>query len=397
MDPIMYISGGQWDGLPGTDRLLAESLAVTGPVLWVDQPASVFRFADVRNYAVGSLRGIPEVMTPHLSRLRLPAPPLFSSRLGLPVTEAIARRCMDNAVKTAGGPVAAVVNASPVVAFPGRGNGVRLLHLTDDWLAAADLIGFPSDYLKRCLERNIQAADVITAVSAGLAAKMSDVSGRPVGVLPNGCRPPAPGTNEHRRPVTVLVGQLNERLDLEVLESLADAGLSLLIIGPRTDSNPTTRQRLDDFLGRDNVDWRGPLPPTDVQRLLQSASVGITPYADTEFNRSSFPLKTLEYLSSGLPVVATDLPSVRSLQCSALAVASSREAFVDLVRAALQRRPDLGQREEMRRVAAANSWDVRAAGIRELCTQPVPERNTKVRYTKVRTTVQSVRGASHER
>ena len=53
MDPMMYISGGQWDGLPGTDRLLAESLAVTGPVLWVDQPASVFRFADVRNHAVG--------------------------------------------------------------------------------------------------------------------------------------------------------------------------------------------------------------------------------------------------------------------------------------------------------------------------------------------------------
>lgn len=393
MDTIMYISGGQWDGLPGTDRLLAESLAETGPVLWVDQPAPVFRFADVRNHTVRSLRGIPETMTPHLSRLRLPAPPFFSNTLGRPLTEAIARHCMDNAMKTAGGPVSAVVNASPVVAFPDRGSGVRLLHLTDDWLAAAELIGFPSGYLRRSLERNIGTADVITAVSAGLAAKMSHFSGRPVQVLPNGCRPPAgPSTDENRRPVAVLVGQLNERLDLDVLESLADAGLSLLVIGPRTESNPVTRQRLDAFLERSNVDWRGPLAPDDVRRLLQTAAAGITPYADTEFNRSSFPLKTLEYLSSGLPVVATDLPSVRSLQCSALAVASSRAAFVDLVRAALQEPPDREQREEMRRVAEANSWDVRAASIRDLCRQPGGGRNTKLR-----TTVQSVRGASRER
>jgi hypothetical protein len=36
--------------------------------------------------------------------------------------------------------------------------------------------------------------------------------------------------------------------------------------------------------------------------------VGLTPYADTPFNQASFPLKTLEYLSAGLPVVSTDLP-----------------------------------------------------------------------------------------
>ena len=388
METIMYISGGRWDGLPGTDRLLVESLAVAGPVLWVDQPAPVFRFGDVRKYMLRSLRGVPETLTPHLKRLRLPAPPLFSTSLGRPLTNAIATHCMEKAMRLPGHPPAAVINASPVVAFPGNVAGTRLLHLTDDWLAAADLIGFPSHYLHRSLERNLAAADVVTAVSPGLAEKMSSFAGRPVGVLPNGCRPPTRCAPDGRlRPITALVGQLNERLDLDVLESLADSELDILVVGPRTESNPVTRKRLDAFLRRGNVDWRGYVGPTEVGRLLETASVGITPYANTEFNRSSFPLKTLEYLSAGLPVVATDLPSVRLLECSALFVAGDREEFVDLVKGALNNHPDQQQRDDMRRVAEANSWEARAANIRDLCGQNLPQDAV----------AESARGGQHDR
>jgi teichuronic acid biosynthesis glycosyltransferase TuaH len=394
MCPTMYISGGRWDDLPGTDRLLAESLAVMGPLMWVDQPAPVFRFPDVRKHLVASLLGIPEILTSQLTRLRLPAPPMFSSRPGRGMTKAIARHCMEKAIRAAVHPPTAIINASPVMGFPAGGTGVRLLHLTDDWLAAADLIGFGADYLRRSLEQNIEAADIITAVSPGLAAKMSAFSGRTVKVVANGCRPPANQTAaDRRRPVAVLVGQLNERLDLDVLEALGTAGLDILVIGPRTESNPVTTHRLDAFLGRGNVDWRGTMSPKDLQRLLGTASVGITPYADTEFNRSSYPLKTLEYLSAGLPVVATDLPSVRSLSCSTLTVASSPAEFVDLVRKALRERPDQGQKEEMRQVAEANTWDVRAASLMGLCQDPATASGP---FWPDRTSAPSVRGVSNE-
>jgi teichuronic acid biosynthesis glycosyltransferase TuaH len=292
---------------------------------------------------------------------------LFSTGLGRVVTESISRRCIEKAVSAASRPPAAVINASPVVQFPSNFGGTRLLHLTDDWLAAADLIGFPAAYLRHCLQRNLDAADVITAVSAGLAAKMSSFSGRAVGVLPNGCRRPAGQVGvSARRPVAALVGQLNERLDMDVLELLAAAGIPLLVIGPRTETSPGTRHRLDAFLSRSTVDWRGSISPGEVKRLLRTAAVGLTPYADTEFNRSSFPLKTLEYLSVGVPVVATDLPSVRGLTCSSLAIAKDHADFLDLVRSALKHSPTDSQREEMRNLALANSWDVRAAKVREL-------------------------------
>ncbi len=50
-----------------------------------------------------------------------------------------------------------------------------------------------------------------------------------------------------------------------------------------------------------------------VPAYLAAIDVGVTPYADSAFNRASFPLKTLEYLAAGRPVVSTDLPGARWL------------------------------------------------------------------------------------
>jgi teichuronic acid biosynthesis glycosyltransferase TuaH len=47
---------------------------------------------------------------------------------------------------------------------------------------------------------------------------------------------------------------------------------------------------------------------------MAAIDVGITPYRDSEFNRASFPLKTLEYLSVGTPVVSSSLPAMRWLR-----------------------------------------------------------------------------------
>ena len=45
---------------------------------------------------------------------------------------------------------------------------------------------------------------------------------------------------------------------------------------------------------------------------MAALKVGLTPYGDNEFNRASFPLKTLEYLSAGIAVVR---PSYQQPRC----------------------------------------------------------------------------------
>ena len=77
---------------------------------------------------------------------------------------------------------------------------------------------------------------------------------------------------------------------------------------------------------------------------IAATDIGITPYVDSPFNRASFPLKTLDYLSAGRPAVTTALPTAQWLyedllsanQGSApdriLALASDRHAFIKALR-----------------------------------------------------------------
>ncbi|MFF1830870.1 glycosyltransferase [Paenarthrobacter sp. NPDC058040] len=362
---IMYISGGRWDGVQGTDRLLAEALSSTMDVLWVDQPVSIHRHADVRRDALRSLNGFPEAVSPSISRLRLPALPGFSRPLVRRTTESLARKAVASAAQKVR--VAAVVNASPVVPFPPSVRAPRLLHLTDDWLAASDLLGLSRRHVERVLEVNCALADVITAVSPGLAQKMTALAGRTVEVLPNGCRTPRPvhpALAVHH--VAALVGQLNERLDTDILAGLGNSGVPLVVVGPRAERDPAMTRFLDGFLALPSVDWRGEVAPGEVARILQTVAVGLTPYRVSEFNTSSFPLKTLEYLSSGLPVVATDLPATRWVGGPFVSIAGTPGEFVDLVRSMIAHPPGPGRRLAIQDSAFAHTWNVRAEQLLSL-------------------------------
>ena len=59
------------------------------------------------------------------------------------------------------------------------------------------------------------------------------------------------------------------------------------------------------------VHWVDELPRDELRRTSGCWTVGLTPYRDSMFNRRSYPLKTLEYLAAGVPVVATDVASRR--------------------------------------------------------------------------------------
>jgi len=103
----------------------------------------------------------------------------------------------------------------------------------------------------------------------------------------------------------------------------------------------------------------GKLPQAELPEVYSSCDVALVPYRDTPFNRSSFPLKTLEYLAAGLPVVATPLPSTLWLGSADVHIAERVEDFVRLALACstTRRDEDIARR---RSFAAAHSWDARA-------------------------------------
>lgn len=369
MRSIVYLAGDRWDRVAGTDKRLALALAEHALVLWMDPPLSALDVARSRDGIHD--RTATEEVAPGVLRVRTVTPP-FASRPGFRrmATSAIDRGAA-RAVARSGSDVAAVILASPRQTFPASLPGVRVLYVTDDWVAGSELMGLQREWVARTLAANIATADVVCAVTPYLAQTIESGSGRKVRVLANGCTvPDTPTVASGRLRTAVIVGQLNERLDFDCLEAVADAGVPILAVGPRTERDSETRARLDVLFRRPEVTWVGEVPHSELPGLLATARVGLTPYLDNEFNRSSFPLKTLEYLANGLPVVATDLPAVRWLDTDLINVASEPAAFARA--AGLFVAADHEGAIERRAFAQVHSWSARATQLEAWVREVAP-------------------------
>jgi glycosyltransferase involved in cell wall biosynthesis len=94
----------------------------------------------------------------------------------------------------------------------------------------------------------------------------------------------------------------------DVAETRSEAKLVLIGAGDQT----SYLQSLVNKRGlADRVRFVGLIPYTQVPQYLQAADIGLAYVADRAQYRNQPPLKTVEYLASGLPVVATDTPGNR--------------------------------------------------------------------------------------
>jgi teichuronic acid biosynthesis glycosyltransferase TuaH len=244
---------------------------------------------------------------------------------------------------------------------------LRVWWAQDDFAAGAGLMGQTAERVAAGESARAAGCDFAVAANPEVCARLR-AAGHEVELIPYGSDPttfecvekvqPAPGI-ELPAPVAVLVGHLNERVDPALLQAVVDQGVSLLLVGPRTQSGAPW---LDLLAARPGVTWAGPQPFENLPGFLAHAQVGLVPYADTPFNRGSFPLKTLEYLSAGIPVVATGLPGTRWLGAKPplITIADEPAAFAAGVLAAATSPMNGAAREERRKFARAHSYQTRA-------------------------------------
>lgn len=372
---FVYISGNRWDDVEGTDQRLAAALGEDIPVLWVDPPLAVHRAFDRGARPLFGGIELQDVAS-GITRLRWLFVPGATREPVAPLTAAALSIVIKSCLALLGGSPVAVMCTSPLMTIPDGVSGTKILYMTDDWVSGADLMGISPGVVKKNLARNLQRADITLAVSPHLVDTLNQKSGLRVqaGLLPNGCVLPAKAAQGNRSRTAALVGTLNERLDIALLEKLAESGIPLLVIGPRTDKDPAVGARLDRFLASDTVRWLGKLPAASLPGHLANVSVGLTPYVGSEFNRASFPLKTLEYLAAGLPVVATDLPAVRWLDSEDVAVAKDHTEFLNLVHLAVRTPSDPAIEDRRRSFAGSHAWSARSSALLALLGAPSPDR-----------------------
>ena len=243
------------------------------------------------------------------------------------------------------------------------GERASIAYLKDAGAAAGPLVGLPAAHLQACEDRALARAALVVTPSPELAAETRGRTDADVLELPPGCdarRPPAlpdasalaiPG------PRIGLVGTLNARVDWELVDGLAALrpDWSLLLAGPRSRLEDPAALRA---LARENVHELGARPAAEVPALLAALDAAIVPYrVDDAFNVRSTPLKTLEFLAAGLPVVATPIPAHRRLAPAvrlAGDVPTTAMALADELA-----RDDAARRAARRAFAADNDWSRR--------------------------------------
>ncbi|MET0931945.1 MAG: glycosyltransferase [Aeromicrobium sp.] len=364
---IVYFAGVSWDAVGGTDRHLACALARHQRILWVDPPMS-WTARRRRGITVPPLSDVGERIT----RVNTTCPPGVSRPVLRRLARWLTERRAAGAVRRTGLAVSTIIVSSPEQLVPRwRGDIVRVYYETDDFVAGATLLGITARYARRLRTINVRRSDIVLGIASSLTDDLAD--GTAIAeTLPNGTdhrhfqtagdvTPPA--EIHLQAPIVGVVGQLNDRLDVEMLEAVADLEVSLLLLGPRYDS-PATRSRLDALIDRPNVQWIDRQPFDRLPAFLAAMDVGLTPYTSTSFNRSSSPLKSLEYLAAGLPVVSTDLPSARALDTDLLALAGTPSEFAKLTAQILERPSDPALVTRRRAFAARQGWDARAEQLR---------------------------------
>jgi teichuronic acid biosynthesis glycosyltransferase TuaH len=375
---VLWFAGVAWDAVRGTDQQLASAMSAHADVLYVDPPRPVHR---------GRLdRGWPprESLMPGLERLRPRSLP-GGYRPGIRRTTPVLLRAQArHAVRGYRPDVVLATSLDDVLTTVPVAK--RVLVGTDDYVAGAALMGQPPERLAREERRQLTNADVVTAVTPTLAARWEAILGGPVEVVPNGCDvahyasvddATAPVDVRLPAPVIGLVGTLSERIDLALLEALARDGLGLLLVGPRRPSFEPVR--FEQLVALPNVHWAGPQPYDALPGYLRLVDVGVTPYVDDDFNRASNPLKTLEYLAAGRPVVSTPLPAAVALGTDLVRLAQSPEQFVQAVRAAAVHAHDADLVRARRAFATRHSWTARAAHLLALVERPTRPSGSRTR------------------
>jgi teichuronic acid biosynthesis glycosyltransferase TuaH len=245
---IVLCAANSYDAVKLADRHIAEQLANLAPVLYVDPPLSLLTARNHPELADSVKRPRLRIVKPGLARFTPVVQPFPSRRGMVPVS------C---------------------------GETVKMYWAQDDFVGGAVLLGLDGVGLAASEQRIAAAADVIVAANPLVADTWRDRGYQPF-LIPFGVDDgaylavdEAPSVQDVNLPgpIAGFVGHINERIDLRLLESIADRGRSLLLVGPRRPSfEPDRTNRL---LARPNVSWVGPKHFDELPSYLKAIDVGL--------------------------------------------------------------------------------------------------------------------------
>lgn len=374
--PRLFVGAGpDWGRHPSSLAHLLGEVGKTDPVVWINsiaQRAPRLNWSDVRRglskvcAAVGTrpepIAGGPVVVHPRV----LPyhqfqwARALNGRMLASQVRPLVQRFRPDRLIVVATNPAA-------VALIEALQPDLSLYFCMDDYAHMHD-----SDprIIEVCERLMLARADGVFATAQRLCQMKQGGSRRPPVYLPQGVdvehfRAPAdvpPELLALPRPVIGFQGIVGPRVDLVLLERIARhfPKASLVTVG-KVEVNLSRLTRHPNFHAFPAVSY------AELPRWIQAFDVGLVAYTQDLHTLSVNPLKLLEYLALGIPVVSVDLPDL-AIHRAHVALATSHEDYLEALAKVLARYPFAPEDAARRRAyAATHSWAQRAREFLAVC------------------------------
>jgi len=153
-----------------------------------------------------------------------------------------------------------------------------------------------------------------------------------------------------RRPVIGYFGLIADYIDIELITACAKRyrDFSFVLLGKATVD-------LGELKELHNVFYFGPVPYDGLPAFSSVFDVGLVPFRVNELTKAANPLKLLEYMSLGIPVVSTPLPEVKKFR-ELIFVSENETDFVEMVQRAVDDNA-AGRNAGRRKIAEEFSWD----------------------------------------
>jgi glycosyltransferase involved in cell wall biosynthesis len=182
-------------------------------------------------------------------------------------------------------------------------------------------------------------------------------------IVPNAGMEPLAESVARRDGPFVYLGSIADWKGLElIMAAAAEAKAPLRVVG----GTEGEWQALGARHPLREVEWRPRVPVSEIPQALAGARAGlISTRPESGSGRYSCPMKLFDYARCGLPVLGTDLPSLRSLDMGAwfTPVAPTVETWVAALR---EFRPDEAAARQALAWAAGHTWQARGEALRRI-------------------------------
>jgi glycosyltransferase involved in cell wall biosynthesis len=219
--------------------------------------------------------------------------------------------------------------------------------------------------VERNLSDILDRTDVVLANCAPVAQHVARFSAD-VHVVPNACElpdrvargTPPPELRSMDRPVIGYVGNMSDRIDIDLLDDIARARPAWQFVFVGSAHLDQSILRLD---RHPNVHFVGVKPYDEARQFIRHFDVALIPHLDNDMTRAMNPLKAFVYCAEGVPVVSTPIANLEELG-DLISIAKGADDFIDAIEDALAE----GRRALDVELLEPHTWQRRVDDVLEL-------------------------------